>query len=64
MEISPVALRFQAEHPLRSLPAIADLTADGAAGCIVAAFSRDEAPAGVTKSQLLRLDPQPPLTPT
>src|SRR3979409_1945796 len=37
-EISPVALRFQTEHPRGCLPAIADLTTSRAAGCVMATF--------------------------
>src|SRR4030081_2460841 len=37
-EISPVALRFQTEHPRTGLPAIADLTTSRAAGCVMATF--------------------------
>src|SRR6202012_3139041 len=37
-EIGPVALRFQTEHHRRHLPAIADLSTEGAAGCMMAAF--------------------------
>src|SRR5436190_2805697 len=37
-EVGPVALAFKTEHPVAGLPAIADLTADGAAACGVAAF--------------------------
>src|SRR5262249_26556192 len=46
-EISPVALRFDAEHHRTLLPAIADLTTDGAAGRVMAAFraTADEIPA-------------------
>jgi len=41
-EVGPVALRFEAKHPVGGLPAVADLTADGAAGRIVATFSDNE----------------------
>src|SRR3979490_2981821 len=37
-EISPVALRFQTEHPRGCLPAIADLTTSRAAGCVMTTF--------------------------
>src|SRR3954453_20693265 len=45
-EISPVALTFDAEHPLARLHAVADLTADRAAGRIVRtlAATADEIP--------------------
>src|ERR1700754_500744 len=38
LEVSPVALRFKTEHEGAGLPAIADLTTDGAAGRIVGTF--------------------------
>ena len=41
LQVSPIALGFDAEHPVGGLPAIADLTADDCASCIVATFSRD-----------------------
>src|SRR5947209_7836302 len=34
-EVGPVALAFHAEHPLAGLPAVADLTTDGATGRIM-----------------------------
>jgi hypothetical protein len=37
-EIGPVALAFDALYPIGRLPAIADLTTDGAAGCVMAPF--------------------------
>src|ERR1700723_3788402 len=37
-EIGPVALAFDAPHPIGRLPAIADLTTGGAAGCVMATF--------------------------
>src|SRR5579863_3992066 len=37
-KVSPVALRFEAEHPGRHLPAIPNLTADCSARCAMAAF--------------------------
>src|SRR5262249_25110609 len=41
-EIGPVALTFHPEHPTGPLPAIADLTADRAASCVMAAFRPGE----------------------
>ena len=41
-EVRPVALAFKAEHPGAGLPAIADLTTDGAAGCVMATLGGDE----------------------
>ena len=38
-EIRPIALSFQAKHPLAGLPAITDLAADEASGPIAAALS-------------------------
>src|SRR6202022_267496 len=43
LEVSPVALAFQAEHPAARLPAVADLTTDRAAGCVVAALGTEQA---------------------
>src|SRR6185503_2377385 len=37
-QVSPVALRFQAKYPGGGLPAIADLTTDRAARCVMATF--------------------------
>src|ERR1700738_4856568 len=42
LEVSPVALRFEADHEGAGLPAIADLTTGGATGRIMATFSADE----------------------
>src|SRR5205814_1145280 len=42
LEVGPVALAFEAEHPSASLPAIADLAAGRAAGRIVAAVTAVE----------------------
>ena len=42
LEVGPVALGFETEHPGAGLPAIADLTTGGAAGRIVATFGSDE----------------------
>src|SRR6185437_7769008 len=39
-QVSPVALRFEAEHPVSGLPAIADLTTDQSASCVVAALAQ------------------------
>src|SRR5712671_6681696 len=41
-EISPIPLSFESEHPGAGLPAIANLTAGNAAGCIVATFIGEE----------------------
>src|SRR5262249_46783345 len=38
-EVSALALCFEAEDPIRCLPAIANLAADSAAGCVMAAFA-------------------------
>src|SRR5258708_30360961 len=38
--MSLVALAFYAEHPVRGLPAIADLATNRAAGCVMATFRR------------------------
>src|SRR6202007_2417348 len=37
-EVSPVALRFQAEHPRTGLPAVTDLATDRAARGVMATF--------------------------
>jgi hypothetical protein len=42
LEVGPVALRFEAEHPAAGLPAITDLTAGGAAGCVMATLGPAE----------------------
>src|SRR4051812_4160926 len=53
-EIGPVALRFETEHPVAGLPAIADLTTDGAAASVVATFraaaNRNVGPAVVARA--------------
>ena len=59
VEVSPVALRLEAEHPAADLPVIADLAADGATVRMVRAFVQ----AAGSKSQRLLLQPQPPLMP-
>src|SRR5205823_1893258 len=41
-KIGPVALAFEAEHPIAGLPAITDLTAGDTAGCIVTTFGDGE----------------------
>ena len=61
-EIRPIALGFQAKHPLTGLPTIADLAADEAPGPLAATASEDYAK-HTTKSKQLRLWPQPPLPP-
>ena len=61
-EIRPIALGFQAKHPLTGLPTIADLAADEATGPLAAAAAK-ATPNASTKSQQLRLWPQPPLPP-
>jgi hypothetical protein len=38
-EIGPVALTLDAPHPTACLPAIADLTTDRAAICVIATFA-------------------------
>ena len=62
LEVGPVALGFETEHPGAGLPAIADLTTDGAAGRVMAALGTRTA-GRLVKSQHLRLEPQPPLIP-
>src|SRR4029078_7629376 len=42
LEVGRVALRFKAEHPAAGLPAITDLTASGAAGCVMATLGPAE----------------------
>src|SRR5581483_8789983 len=39
LQVRPIALRFEAEHPVRHLPAVADLTTDHAAGRVMTAFA-------------------------
>src|SRR6185312_8563858 len=41
-EVSPVALAFEAEHPLAGLHAIADLTTDRAARGVVGTFATNQ----------------------
>ena len=66
VEVGPVALRFEAEHPGSRLPAIADLATGRAAalhhGSLRQGPVQHEAPE-MFKSQHLRLVPQPPLAP-
>ena len=40
-QISPVALRFETEHPTGALPTVTNLTADHSAGRIVTTFTED-----------------------
>src|SRR6266478_998572 len=40
LQISPVALRFQTEHPIAGLPAVSDLTTNRSAGCSLTPFAR------------------------
>jgi hypothetical protein len=42
VQVGPVALTFEAEHPSAGLPAIADLATGRAAGCVVTTFVADE----------------------
>src|SRR6202022_2525885 len=42
LQVSPVTLRFNAEHPGAGLPAITDLTTGDAAGCVMAPFAPDQ----------------------
>ena len=60
-EVGPVALGFKAEHPGASLPAVADLATDRAAGRVMGALGPTKK--GATESQELRLEPQPPFAP-
>ena len=39
LEVGPVALVFEAEHPVGGLPAIADLSTDHRAARLMAAFN-------------------------
>src|SRR5438034_8918351 len=41
LQIGPVALRFQTEHPGRGLPTVSNLTANHPAGRIVTTFTED-----------------------
>src|SRR5207245_63514 len=54
VEVSPVALRFHAEHPRSCLPAVADLTTDGAAGCVMATLRESDAEAGLVPTVAAR----------
>src|SRR5260370_1792344 len=42
LQVSPVTLRFNAEHPSAGLPAITDLTTGDAHGVVIAAFTADQ----------------------
>ena len=63
LQVSPIALRFEAEHPGAGLPAITDLATGDAAGRVVATFGKRRDTPAATKSQHLWLEPQPPLAP-
>src|ERR1700722_7470401 len=48
-EIGPVALTFDTEHPVRRLPAIADLATNRATGGVMTAFRRSQARCWIDK---------------